>query len=216
MNKRFITLLSFCLLFVVFFISCERYPVRTLLGLPDKMDSWPNPWYIYDDEINTKGSLAPYRWENDKYCADWDKVVLKFNCTIQPKNGRKCIQFTWKGNVNDPGKSYFGFGLMSTEYMGGVVNLSTSGYTNLKFWIRGDLYTNCSFEIKIPKTETTYWVRERLSDVDITPIWKEYSISLPDIEEMTDIEYDVAIALIADGITNGGTVYLDDIRFTKD
>lgn len=215
MNKRLITLLSFCLLFVIFFTSCERYPVRALLGLPNKIDSWPDPWYLYDDEINTKGSLAPYRWEDDPYCADWNKVKLKFDSTNHPKNGRKCIQFTWVGNVNDPGKSFFGFGLMATEYMGGIVNLSTSGYTNLKFWIRGNVYTNCTFRIEIPKKSGGYWVRRDL-DVEITGNWKEYAIPLPDIEEMSEIEYDVSIALIANGITNGGTVYLDDIRFTRD
>lgn len=218
MNKRLITLLSFCLLFVIFFTSCERYPIRSLLGIPEQIDSWPDIWYLYDDEINTKGSLAPYRWEDSPYCADWNKVKLDFACTSHPKNGRKCIQFTWVGNVNDPGKSFFGFGLKAREYGQAYkyIDLSTSGYTNLKFWIRGNLYTNCTFEIKIPKTETTYWVEKKLSDVEITSSWTEYAISLPEIEEMTEIEYDVSISLVTDGITNGGTVYLDDIRFTRD
>ena len=166
-------------------------------------------------EINTKGSLAPYRWEDDPYCADWNKVLLDFACTDHPKNGRKCIKLTWVGNVNDTGKSYFGFGLRATEYIGGIVNLSTSGYASLKFWIKGNLYTNCSFEIKIPKGNTS-WAQKVLSATEVTPYWTEYTIQLPNIEDMTEIEFDIAISLLADGTTNGGTIYLDDIRFTRD
>lgn len=216
MNKNFIKLLSFCLICIICFTSCERYPVSALLGIPKKIDSWPDPWYLYDDEINTKGSLAPYRWEDSPYCADWNKVLLDFSCTDHPKNGRKCMKLTWVGNVNDPGKSYFGFGLRATEYIGGIVNLSTSGYESLKFWIKGNLYNNCSFEISIPKGENATWVKKGLSATEVTPYWTEYTIQLPNIEDMTEIEFDIAIALLADGTTNGGTIYLDDIRFTRD
>ena len=102
MNKKFITLLSFCLFCIICFASCERYPVRALLGIPDRFDSWPNPWYLYDDEINTKGSLEPFKWESYTGCADWDKVKLDFACTSNPKRGQKCARLTWIGNVNDP------------------------------------------------------------------------------------------------------------------
>lgn len=85
MNKNFIKLLSVCLICMVCFLSCERYPIRTLLGLPDNIDSWPDPWYIYDNEINTKGSLEPFRWQDDPTCAGWDKVKLDFACTTNPE-----------------------------------------------------------------------------------------------------------------------------------
>ena len=216
MNKKFITLLSFCLFCIICFASCERYPVRALLGIPDRFDSWPNPWYLYDDEINTKGSLEPFKWESYTGCADWDKVKLDFACRNNPKNGRKCMQLYWEGNSQDLSSTYFGFGLMATEYTGRTINLSTSGYTTLKFWIRGQLNANCSFTISIPKNEEQSWVFRTLSNSEITQNWTEYTIQLPYIEDMTEIEYDIAISLIADGVTNGGTVYLDDIRLCKD
>lgn len=216
MNKNILKLLSFCLFFVICFTSCERYPVSALLGIPNKIDSWPDIWYLYDDEINTKGSLAPFKWESYTGCADWDKVSLDFACKYHPKNGRNCMKLTWVGNSQDPSSTYFGFGLMATEYDGGIINLSTSGYTNLKFWIRGHLYNGCSFKIEIPKKNGGSWINCELTNVDITSNWTEYTIPLPYIEDMTEIEYDIAISLIADGTTNGGTVYLDDIRFTKD
>lgn len=218
MNKNFLKLLSFCLICLICFASCERYPVSALLGIPAKIDSWPDPWYLYDDEINTKGSLAPFKWESYTGCADWDKVKLDFACKYHPKMGRNCMQLTWVGNSNDPGSSYFGFGLMATEYPGGIVNLSTSDYTNLKFWIRGTLYNNCSFKIEIPRkgSDSPWVVREIKANEISSADWTEIVIPLPNIEDMTEIEYDIAISLVSDGITNGGTIYLDDIRFTKD
>ena len=217
MNRNIIKLLSFCLFRVICFTSCERYPVSALLGIPNRIDSWPEVWYLYDDEINTKGSLAPFKWESYTGCADWDKVALDFSCKDHPKNGRRCVKLTWVGNSNDPGKTYFGFGLKATEQDGRTINLSTSGYTKLKFWIRGTLYNNCSFQIKVPKNETESWAKSELltnSDINVGT-WKEYVVALP-TEDMDKVEYDISISLIANGTTNGGTVYLDDIRFTRD
>ena len=220
MNKKLIKLLSFCLLCMICFASCERYPVRALLGLPDPIDSWPDVWYLYDDEINTKGSLEPKRWDDDSSCADWSKVKLNFACKDHPRAGRNCIQLTWVGNSQEPDPSaisYFGFGLKSTEYDDKTINLTNSGYSSLKFWVRGVLYNNCSFKIMIPKTKNENWVELKLTNADINGIWKEYTVPLTKIEYMKEIEYDISIALIAEGgITNGGTIYLDDIRFTKD
>jgi len=217
MNKKFIKLLSFCMFCIICFTSCERYPVSALLGIPKPIDSWPDPWYLYDDEINTKGSLAPKRWDDDPSCADWDKVKLDFACKYHPKNGRNCIQFIWLGNINDSDKGYFGFGLMARENPGGVINLETSGYSNLKFWIKGTLYNNCSFKMEIPRRgSNTPWVVREIKSYEISSSnWTEIVIPLPNVEDM-EIEYDVAISLVSDGITNGGTVYLDDIRFTRD
>ncbi len=201
---------------MICFASCERYPVRALLGIHDPIDAWPDIWYIYDDEINTKGSLEPKRWEDDPSCADWHKVDLDFACTYQPKCGRQCVRFYWVGNVADPDKSFFGFGLMAREQVGGVVDLSKSGYVYMKFWIRGRLYQGCKFRIEIPKKGGGSWAYVEMSDSDVTSDWQEVSIQLTNIQDMNQIEYDLSMALIADGVTNGGTVYLDDIRFTKE
>ena len=204
---------------MICFASCERYPVRTLLGIHDQIDSWPDVWYLYDDEINTKGSLEPFKWESYTGCADWDKVKLDFACRDNPKRGQKCVRLTWIGNVNDPSSGYFGFGLMATEYKGGVIHLSKSGYVNLKFWIRGELFENCKFRMEIPRGEEAgggNWAYVELLKSDVTKSWQEVVVQLTNIDEMDFIEYDIAISLIADGMTNGGTVYLDDIRFTKD
>jgi len=209
MNKVFIKLLTFCLLCIVSFTSCERYPINSLLGLPDPIDSWPNPWYIYDDKINTKGSMEPFRWQDDPTCADWNKVSLSFACTDAPQSGTKCISFSWVGNANDTSKSFFGFGLQAREKLSEKVDLSSSGYTNLRFWVKGKLYNNCSFEIGIPDTSTSITINAS----QISPYWEEYIIPMNNIGEIT---FDLSMSLKSSGLTNGGTVYIDNIRFTKD
>ncbi len=216
MNKKIIKLLSFCLLCMMFFISCERYPVKALLGLSDPIDSWPDPWYIYDDEINTKGSLAPYRWEDSPTCADWNKAKLDFACTDNPKRGRKCVQLTWVGNVNDPGKYFFGFGLRAREWEGGTIDMSSSGYKFLKFYVRGTLYENCELEIMVPGENEGDEPYVSYNTFDISPNWGDEIVVPMDVENMKRVEYDIAISLKTSGTTNGGTIYLDDIRFTKD
>jgi len=209
MNKKLIKLLSFCLLCMICFTSCERYPLRTLLGIPDRIDSWPDIWYIYDDEINTKGSLEPFKWETSTGCAEWEMADLRFDCTDNPKVGRKCIRLTWLGNSNDPASTYFGFGLQSREQLGGKINLETSGYTKMKFWVRGTLYANCSFEISIPGTSAS----KTFSASEIKPYWEQHEIKIDGVGE---IEFDLGMSLISSGITNGGTVYIDDIKFVKE
>ena len=170
MNKKFIKLLSFCLFCMICFSSCERYPVSALLGIPAPIDSWPDPWYLYDDEINTKGSLAPFKWESSTGCADWDKVKLDFACKDHPKRGRNCMKLTWIGNSKDPSSTYFGFGLMARERGQAYkyIDLSTSEYSHLQFWIRGTLYNNCTFQISIPKNETEKWVVRELNSSQIS------------------------------------------------
>ncbi len=214
MNKKIIKLLSFCLLCMIFFVSCERYPVKALLGLSDPIDSWPDPWYIYDDEINTKGSLEPFKWESSTGCAEWNTAKLDFACTDNPKRGRKCAKLTWVGNSDDPSSSYFGFGLRAREWPGGTIDMSSSGYAFLKFYVRGILHENCTFKIEVPGTGVSY---NTTTPADITPNWQEIVVAIPDLESMTSVEYDISIVLDSGGqTTNGGTIYLDDIRFTKD
>ncbi|MBO7610897.1 MAG: hypothetical protein J6T23_01655 [Elusimicrobia bacterium] len=223
MNKNFIKLLSFCLLGVVcfaLFTSCERYPVRALLGIHDPIDSWPNPWYIYDDEINTKGSLEPYVFDHNpdgsvnEYCDSWDNVFLSFAWLDNVKVGRKCIKFIWRGNSLDtsvPKKTFFSFGLQAREQLGGVVDLTNSGYTKMKFWIRGNLSSNCKFEIGIPDTLVT---KEFTSD-KITSDWQEYEIAMNGAGEIT-FDLSMGMSLTSGDVTNGGEIYLDDIRFVKE
>lgn len=214
MNRNKISLLILSLVFAICFVSCERYPIQALVGVPTKFDSWPYPWYIYDDQINTKGSLAPQEWANDPYCDTWDHVRLNFEWKNGVYSGKNCIMFDWKGNSDNLSKTFFGFGLMSREEAGGKIALGDAGYTSLKFYLKGNLNYGCAFEISIPGTN----VSRSISAHEISSSWQEYEIPMIAVGE---VEYTIAMSLKLDGSvvtdrTNGGTVYLDNIRFVKD
>ncbi len=208
MNK--IKILTFCFLSVFLFASCERYPISALTGIPSTIDSWPYPWCLYDDEINTKGSMEPFVWPNSEFLR-YGRGTLDFACRENPQSGTKCFKMTWIGNVSVD--NYAGFGLMSTELAGGTKDLSTSGYTSLKFYVRGYLYENCAVKIEIPNSS----VYVTLIPSNVSSSWQEIEIPITNVSSMTAIEYYLAISMFAaTGTTNGGTIYLDNIRLCKD
>ena len=214
MNRNKISLLILSLVFAICFVSCERYPIQALVGVPTKFDSWPYPWYIYDDQINTKGSLAPQEWASDPYCDTWDHVRLNFEWKNGVYSGKNCILFYWVGNSDNLSKTFFGFGLMAREEPGGKIALGDAGYTSLKFYLKGSLNYGCAFEISIPGTN----VSRSISAHEISSSWQEYEIPMNAVGE---VEYTIAMSLKLDGSvvtdrTNGGTVFLDNIRFVKD
>lgn len=216
MNKIASKLLSIFFICFVFFTSCEKYPIDALLGLSDTIGAWPDIWYVYDDQFNTKGNPEPYVWKDDLYCDSWNNAVLVPDCTDAPQSGTKCIKFTWTGNSNNSEKTYFGFGMQSRSESGGAIDLTNSGYKYLKFYVRGNLNKNCIFKVEIPKS----YFACTLSSSEITSDWQEFYIDLQDNSgrgKLNDLEYVIALSLKAEGgVTNAGTVYIDNIRFTKD
>lgn len=227
MNKIFIKLLSVCFVCMICFTSCDKYPIDALLGLKDPVGTWPNPWYLYDDQWNTKGSQDPFLFDHyesgeiNPYCDTWDNVKLDFNCTDSSQSGTKCIKFSWIGNSNGSGKTFFTFGMLSRVKKGNrieSIDLSESGYTKLKFCIRGTLYKDCCFEIGIPGVDEA---TKEYSAQEISPVWQEKEIDI-NLNGATKIMYDLSLGLKVSigagigGTTNGGSVYLDNIRFTKD
>lgn len=195
------------------FVSCERYPISALTGLPSPIDSWPTPsWCLFDDEVNTKGSMEPFVWPNSEFLR-YHTGTLDFACRENPQSGTKCIKMYWGGNISyNVLDNYAGWGLMATEYAGGKVNLSTSGYTSFKFYVRGYLYENCAVKIEIP----TYGIQVTLTPSTISSSWTEIEIPIPDVTSMTAVEYYVAVSMFAiTSTTNGGTVYIDNIRLCK-
>ncbi|MBQ3834806.1 MAG: hypothetical protein II816_04760 [Elusimicrobia bacterium] len=215
MKKNKILFLILSLFCMVSFISCDRYPVEAIVGLGSPIKSWPDPWYIYDDQINTRGSMEPYVWKDDPYCATWSYAAVNFSWTNNVKRGNKCMYFTYIGNSSDTsGATYFGFGLMAREVLGEKIALGKAGYNNMRFWIRGSLNENCNFVIEIPGTA----VKRTVTSAEITSEWQEIVVPMSSIILTDEVEFDIAFSLAAiDGTipTNGGTVYLDDITFEK-
>lgn len=215
MKKNKILLLILAFFCMGIFVSCDRYPIEAIVGIPGRIDSWPNPWYIYDDQINTRGNMEPYRWVDDKWCASWNYAKVDFSRTDGAKSGHKCMYFTWIGNSSDTsGATYFGFGLMAREVLGEKIALGKAGYSNMKFWIKGSLNSNCQFKIEIPGTS----VAKTVTASELSSQWQEIVVPMSSIGPSDEVEFALALSLAAidgDVKTNGGTVYLDDIRFVK-
>ena len=229
MYKIWIKLLFICCICVIFFTSCEKYPIDALLGISNPVRSWPDTWYVYDDQFNTKGILEPYLFKDyadgspNPYCDSWDNVILDFDCREAPL-GTKCIKFSWVGNTRNIAgniKTFIAFGMQSRVKLGDTIDISNSGYKYVKFYIKGHLYDNCKFDISVPINTERDKVSYTVTNAEISSNWEEKVIPIKDIDLMDKLEYVISLSLSIESdkvtlLTNGGTVYIDNIRFTKD
>ena len=218
MNKKIVFTLL-CFFVSLSFISCERYPITDLHSIPSPVDSWPYPWYIYDDEINTKGRLAPVMFDDDAHTGDISvsENNLNFDYEHGAYRGRACIKFDW---YPKNGKTWCGFGLPSTqdpEKPSSSKNMETSGYTKLKFFIKGWVSSGAEVLIEIPRNDyngNKIEPTDKVSITNLTDTWTEMSIPLNQTKNNWNTQkYYFAITIKG---ANGATVYLDDIRFVKD
>lgn len=201
------------------FISCERYPITDLHNIPDPVKAWPYPWYIYDDEINTKGLFAPVMFNDESNTGDSVPACLDFDYNHDAYRGKACIKFDW---YPKNGKTWCGFGLSSTEDYSNkysAKDMTTSGYTKLKFFIKGTITSGAEVVIGIPRTD---WEGNNLTPIDdisiksLSDTWTEMSISLNQTKiNWGTQKYYISITIKGEN-SNGATVYLDDIRFIKD
>ena len=217
MNKKIVFTLL-CFFIGLSFISCERYPISDLHSIPSPVNSWPYPWYIYDDELNTKGAFAPVFWEGSGVADNID-----FTCTEHPR-GRACIKFDWHPKN---GETWCGFGLASTEtpqFPNSSKDMTTSGYTKLKFYIRGTLLSGSKVVINIPRTDSNGKTvsKDQVDKIEFYPgdlsanDWKDCAIVLNQTTKNWNTQYYYISVNIEGPSSNGATIYLDDIRFVKD
>lgn len=218
MNKKIKVLLFLLSCFVgLSFTSCERYPIRDLNGIPATVDSWPYPWYIYDDEINTKGLFAPVMWVGSDEADELD-----FDYNHSTYRGRACIKFDWHPKN---GNTWCGFGLATTEEPNNphsAKDMSTSGYTKLEFYIKGTLLAGATVTVNIPRTDYNGESKSPTDSVTISTLspdtWTKKTINLTGArtkENWNTQKFYISISISGTG-TNGGTIYLDDIKFVKD
>ncbi len=226
MNKIKIAVLSFFFMSLFVLVSCERYPISALTNIPSSIDSWPTTWYLYDDEINTKGSLAPRVWDDSRFLELGDGSIV-FDCRDSYK-GLKSIKMEWYDKLSTlpPGCCHYaGWGLSATDPVDvGSKSMVTSGYTRLEFEAKGSLSSGCNVKIEIPRHDsqnnTDNIVINNTGANQLKSYWQTFSI--PITSKTTSSwgiqQYYIAIAMRRDSdsvVTNGGTIYLDNIRFTK-
>jgi hypothetical protein len=221
MNKKLLlVLLSFIV--SISFISCERFPITDLHDVPKPVDAWPYPWYLYEDELNTKGLFSPVFFNDDANTGDLDPDCVDFDWNSGAYRGRACIKFDWHPKN---GKTWCGFGLSSTEEPynpNSAKDMTTSGYTKLEFYIRGKITSGASVTVSIPRNSYDGSSKTPTDSVTITNleenVWAKKTINLTTgrtKENWNTQKFYVSIA-IEGGNSNGATIYLDDIKFVKD
>jgi hypothetical protein len=221
MNKKIVSLLLF---FVMGFalVSCERYPITDLNSVPSPYDSWPYPWYIYDDELNTKGLFSPVIFNDDGNTGDLEPDTINFSYGHNAYRGKYCIKFEWHPKN---GKTWCGFGLATTEEPTNphsAKDMTTSGYTKLEFYARGKITAGATVTIGIPRNDYNGKSVSPIDFVSITSldenVWMKKTINLT--SGRTKANWNTQKFYLSVSIegasSNGATVYLDDIKFVKE
>jgi hypothetical protein len=224
MMKLALIILSF-----VFITGCQKSPVKDLL-FPDVNDSvaWNDQWIIYggvdgifgeDVRTNDTDPVKPLTDYWERKSSDWD-----MNCTCEHHTGKTCILMRWDGSESNAYDTrnvvnYVGFYLQSklesrdSNIVG--IDISVGNYKYLEFWVKGRLASGVKFKVtsdackgeagaKKYSNLTDSWQRERIPIE--TPQGAEHSKKVVSM---------VGFVLEAESETNGGEVYIDDVRYTK-
>ena len=222
------------------FSGCERNPAGALI-YPDvkNSSSWGNEWVIYGtsndnpmnyDELASLGSwIFPMytTWGTDEqpnYSTDLVNSQLNIDYA-EPgvaHRGRLCMRVSWDGSAflaYDTGalqNGYVGFAIQSSNTVNGV-DISASGYTTLKFWVKGTLASDTKLTVKTGDGGPggAVAIKELMT---IPTSWTEVSVPLVNftsVKELFIVVFDNTNTGNPRPDCGGGTVYFDDIRYTK-
>jgi len=163
------------------------------------------PLVVYDEAGSAHPPYAPSGWMGNAKA-----VKMQQDCSTAPHSGKTCLRFdytapgewagvVWQHPANDWGERPGGWNL--------------TGAKKLTFWARGEKGGEVvSFEYGILGRDKRVFDTStgRLSDVKLTPEWKQYSIDLAG-KDLTRIK--TGFAWVAAGQGAPVAFYLDDIRF---
>jgi hypothetical protein len=215
MNK--IKIVFFMLLFF-FVVGCEKKPVRDLI-FPNlnEATSWDEEWILYGgvdgvfgEDIRTKND-DPIKVLTDYWGNEVHSNELAFYDTSQYHSGRTSIRMQWNGDKSksfetQENVNYIGFYFESN---GASVNISNGGYNYLKFWVKGELTDGVSLKVT---SDTCGGETNALFIYVLNTFWKEYSMG---VTNNSNIKNMALFALTSQMESNGGEVYIDDIRYVK-
>ncbi len=163
------------------------------------------PHVVYDESTSAGRKYIP-----SGYMGNTGAIKMDEKCEENPHAGKTCIkvQYTardnWGGVVwQDPANDW-------GDLPGGA---NVTGATKLTFWARGDKgKEKVSFICGLIKDDKPYHdtARTQLSDVMLTPEWKQYTIDLKG-KDLSRIKTGFAWTLGGSG--EPITFYLDDIKF---
>ncbi len=203
--------------------SCDKGPRLSRLydpGTEEIISSGWGDWVIYDDMLKTRGDVNAFTEIQD----------LDFEYKDNPYQGNRCIKFSWDGSDiidyadGTTQHNFCGFGLVvvpdasaynyDTTKMPGK-DLTPGGYTKITFYARGTLSPYTTLRLESPNGTYESTPPSDAWEDQVTSSWKKYefNVSAP----LSDVKEFVRIILkyVGSGRGDGGTVYIDDIRYEK-
>lgn len=206
-NKIFkiITVLS-----VLVLIGCDQNPFDKLYdptGDGALGGEWGD-WVIYDDQLNTRGGVM--------LCPS-DEHQTFAEVTGNPRSGTKCIKYSWDGtrlwSEKDGELVNWTAALLIVaptwqEYEEGEKDLSPGNYNKITFWIRGNLSAGAKIRFEGPGS------RGSCDSINVSALsagWERKEIPL--IKKTNLSQAKEFFKIVFDG--GGGTVYVDDIIYSK-
>lgn len=223
-------LILFFIAAFVFFTGCDKNPAGALIYPGhDKSTSidWSEEWVLYDDESKTR--YEPVIRVDTSYWAHMRPQDLDLECRINPRSGSKCIRICWDGskNIAYDGNyetySWCGFVFPSVSPNTGIW-IPTGTYNKLKFWVRGSLSYGVKLEIKAlggpPPGVSPHEIVWQSAAQEQFPDWTEITVdfkptALPHIGPVTTLIAVTFVNTRGEIRSNGGEIFIDDIRYVK-
>jgi len=189
-------------LFVLVLTSCDQSPLDKLLdptGEGALGGGW-GPWKIYDDQLNTGGGVMLCPTDEHQTFAE---------VTGNPHSGTKCIKYSWDGQWVQ-GKNWTAALLIvapTWQEYGQEKDLGLGEYNKITFWVRGKL---SSGTIRFEGPNTPGGTPSTTGPTPDPSTWKMGTIDLSGFDLSHVKEF---FKIVFDG--GGGTVYVDDITYSK-
>ncbi|MCL2485111.1 MAG: hypothetical protein FWF00_05775 [Endomicrobia bacterium] len=220
------------LLFV--FAGCEKNPIGALLynGV-DQSTGWPSVWTLYR---NGNLMVSKNSYDIHTFTDYWSDRKNQLNLVNygQSRTGNRAIYMEWDGSPSFDFKSgvrqtgYVGFWIYTENRSVGITlytnpdavppEVLVPAYNKMKFWVKGKLNYGVVLRVETAGAASTdvsgapgVWE----SDPDIVDnVWREYSV---DIKEFMYVKeaFKIILRNTKSLQSNGGYVYIDDIRFTQ-
>lgn len=205
--------------------GCRKNPIERLTNpyANAQVPGVSGTFTIYDDELKTGGAVG--------FIPSGENQSMDFQDTSSPRRTARQIRYSWTGGDttgNTPGTTqhaFAGFSLFQAPTVAQVAtstgtDLTFAGYTKMTFWIRGSLSEGNIVRIEGPGDTVSTPARLELADSDINGGWVFESISIPpgdfrNVKVFITVSIQYAQPPRTTAAGNGGTVYLDDVRYEQ-
>jgi hypothetical protein len=240
MKKTNLATIIMIFLMGMFLTSCERNPLERLSDpFPGgALNAWSGVFIVYNDDLRTGGNVAFI--PSDVAPPANNQSIDFLNTEENPPEGLNCIKYSWNGkdlywdDATVPFKGYehewAGVTLLVATHWSfynstPAKDLSPGGYTKITFkakaFIANDTYVKfegpVSTNVAVPSRGGTDYLR--LNNTELAD-WNSYTLnlssnSLKKVKDYFKIVIEYPAGKNNGSVGYGGTVFVDDIRYTK-